>query len=74
MKISHKKVFQFLFYVIPAMLAIIFFILFMNKNNELHKTENGFKDKIEKYSRMRKELIADYKEKEKFSGYQKILK
>ena len=72
MKISHKKVFQFLFYVIPAMLAIIFFILFMNKNNELHKTENGFKDKIEKYSRMRKELIADYKEK--FSGYQKILK
>lgn len=74
MKISHKKVFQFLFYVIPAMLAIIFFILFMNKNNELHKTENGFKDKVEKYSRMRKELIADYKEKEKLFGISKNFK
>lgn len=74
MKIIQKNIPHILLYIIPSVIAIIFFILFINTINNLNQAENSYKDKIEKYNREKKELIAGYKEKEKLFKISENLK
>lgn len=74
MEISKNKIKHILLYMIPSITAVIFCILFINTIINLNKSEKSYKDKIEKYNREKKELIAGYKEKEKLLKISENLK
>lgn len=65
MKTLKNKIPHILLYIIPSIIAVIFFILFINTINNLNQAEKNFKDKIGKYNQEKKELIAKHKQKEK---------
>lgn len=65
MKILKSHFIKYLLYITPSVIAIIFFILFINLNNELDQIRNKHKRTIESYNKEKMELIAENNRKEK---------
>jgi ABC-type microcin C transport system permease subunit YejB len=55
------KVLKYLLFIIPSILAITFFVLFIDVNGKLDQARNEFKKKTEKYNNEKDELISKNK-------------
>jgi hypothetical protein len=55
------KVLKYLLFIIPSILAITFFVLFIDVNGKLDQARNEFKKKTEKYNNEKDELISENK-------------
>ena len=55
------KLLKYLLFIIPSILAITFFVLFINVNDKLDQGRNEFKKKTEKYNNEKDELISENK-------------
>ena len=65
MKILNNQFIRNLLFITLSVLAIIFFILLINVNNELDQLRNKHKTTRESYNKEKKEFIAENKRNEK---------
>lgn len=56
MKLSKDKYVGYLYFILPSVLSVIFFILFLTKSQELNQVRNNYQDNIKKYEKIKKEL------------------
>lgn len=67
MKLSKDKYLDYLYFILPSVLAVLFFILFLTKSQEINQVRNNYQEYIKKYEKVKKESERN---KSKESGTQ----
>lgn len=61
MKFLRNKYLNYLFFIFPSVLAVLFFSLFLNKTYELDRVRGDYQNNIRNYEKIKKEFTAKNK-------------